>query len=122
MKSGIFQTLFVTSKQDMRNMDENSDAKPEESPALDDVARNRIAALPGVVEVAPEVRAMSEVEYGGKTRFTLLAGLPWSPRDGDSVDAITARFFSSAAADEVLLQRDFAKKLETNPESVLGKT
>ncbi len=32
------------------------------------------------------------------------------------------RFFSSANADEVLLQSDFAKKLEKDPDSVLGKT
>ena len=122
MKSGMFQTVFVTSRQDIRNMEENADAKPEESPVLNDDARARIAALPGVEEVAPEVRAMSEVEYGGKTNFTLLAGLPWSARDEDAVEKVKGRFFSSANADEVLLQRDFAKKLEEDPESVLGKT
>jgi putative ABC transport system permease protein len=122
MKSGIFQTVFVTSKQDIRNMEENADARPDESPVLNDDARSRIAALPGVEEVSPEVRAMSEVEYGDKTNFTLLAGLPWSARDEDAVEAIKGKFFSSAAADEVLLQRDFAKKLEKDPESVLGKT
>ncbi len=127
MKSGMFQTVFVTGKQDMRNPDarsaeENADAKPEESPVLNDDARKKIAALPGVEEVAPEMRAMAEVEYGDKTNFTLLAGLPQSARDEDAVEKVEGRFFSSANADEVLLQRDFAKKLETNPESVLGKT
>ena len=38
------------------------------------------------------------------------------------METIKGRFFSSANADEVLLQRDFAKKLEKDPESVLGKT
>ena len=38
------------------------------------------------------------------------------------MENVKGRFFSSANADEVLLQRDFAKKLETDPESVLGKT
>ena len=69
MKSGMFQTVFVTGKQDMRNMEENADAKPEESPALNDEARKKIAALPGVEEVAPEMRAMSEVEYGDQNQF-----------------------------------------------------
>jgi putative ABC transport system permease protein len=122
LKSGMFQTVFVTGKQDMRNMEQNADAKPEESPVLDDDARKKIAALPGVEEVAPEMRAMSEVEYGDKTNFTLLAGLPPSAREEDAVEKVDGRFFSSANADEVLVQRDFAKKLETNPESVLGKT
>jgi putative ABC transport system permease protein len=122
MKSGMFQTVFVTSKQDIRNMDENADAKPEETPALNDEARKQIAALPGVEEVAPEVRAMSEVAYGDKTNFTLVAGLPQSARDEDAVEKVQGRYFSSANADEVLVQRDFAKKLETDPNAVLGKT
>ena len=122
MKSGMFQTVFVTNKQDIRNMDENADAKPEESPILNDDARKKISALPGVEEVSPEVRATAEVDYGDKTNFTLLAGLPQSARDEDAVEKVTGRFFSSANAEEVLLQRDFAKKLEKNPESVLGKT
>lgn len=122
MKSGIFQTVFVTSRQDGRNMEENADAKPGESPALNEDARNKIAALPGVEEVAPEVRAMSEVVYGGQSNFVLLAGLPWSARDEDAVETIQGSFFNSPNADEVLLQRDFARKLETNPDAVLGKT
>jgi len=120
MKSGMFQTVFVSSKQEMRNMDQ--DAKPEESPALNDEARKQIAALPGVEEVVPEVRAMSEVDYGSKTNFTLVAALPPSAHDEEAVDKVKGRFFSSANANEVLVQRDFAKKLETDPDSVLGKT
>ena len=122
MKSGIFQTVFVTSRQDGRSMEENADAKPGEAPALNDDARSKIAALHGVEEVAPEVRAMCEVAYGDQTNFVLLAGLPWSARDEDAVEAIKGSFFSSPGADEVLLQRDFAKKLEANPDAVLGKT
>jgi putative ABC transport system permease protein len=121
MKSGMFQTVFVTSRQDIRNMDENADAKPEESPALNDDARAKILALPGVEEVAPEVRATADVQYGDKTNFTMLAGLPQSARDEDSVEKVKGRFFSSSTANEVLLQRDFAKKLDPNPEAVLGK-
>jgi putative ABC transport system permease protein len=117
----MFQTVFVTSRQDIRNMDENADAKPEESPALNDDARAKILALPGVEEVAPEVRATADVQYGDKTNFTMLAGLPQSARDEDSVEKVKGRFFSSSTANEVLLQRDFAKKLDPNPEAVLGK-
>jgi putative ABC transport system permease protein len=123
MKSGMFQTVFVTGKQDIRNREESSeDAKPEEAPVLNEEARKKIAALPGVEEVAPEVRAGAEVVYGGKTNFTMLAGLPQSAREEDAVENVKGKFFSSATADEVLLQRDFAKKLEKEPDSVLGKT
>lgn len=122
MKSGMFQTVFVRAKQDVRNAEESDDLKPGESPALDDDARKKIAALPGVEEVAPEVRVLAEVEYGDKTNFTMLAGLPESAREEDAVEKVKGRFFSAPNADEVLLQRDFAKKLETDPEAVLGKT
>jgi len=126
MKSGMFQTVFVTSRQDPRNMDDNADtkpdAKPEESPALDDAARAKIAALPGVEEVAPEVRATAEVEYAERTNFTMLAGLPWSARDEDSLEKMKGSFFSSPTAEEAILQRDFAKKLDANPETLIGKT
>jgi putative ABC transport system permease protein len=126
MKSGIFQTVFVTSKQDIRNRQENADAiadaKPEEVPVLDENARKKIAAMPGVEEVVPEVRAGAEVVYGDKSNFTLIAGLPQSARDEDAVGNVNGRFFSSALADEVLLQRDFAKRLDKDPESLLGKT
>jgi putative ABC transport system permease protein len=125
-KSGIFQTVFVTSRQDIRNMDEDSGARAGEVPALDPVldeaARRRISTLPGVEEVAPEVRAMAQVDYGGKSSFTLLAGLPWSARDEDAMDTMRGSFFSSPSADEVLLQRDFAKKLDPNPDALLGKS
>lgn len=125
-KSGIFQTVFVTSRQDIRNMDEDSNAKAGESPALDPVldeaARRRISALPGVEEVAPEVRAMAQVDYGGKSSFTLLAGLPSSARDEDAMDTMRGSFFSSPTADEVILQRDFARKLDSNPDALLGKS
>jgi putative ABC transport system permease protein len=126
MKSGMFQTVFVTSKQDIRNVGRSSEeeggAKAVESPMLNDEARRKIAALPGVEEVSPEMRAMAEVEYEGKSNFTMLAGLPWSARDEDAVEKVKGSFFSSASADEVLVQRDFAKKLENDPDSVLGKT
>jgi len=126
MKSGMFQTVFVSGKQDIRNMQRNAendaDNKPEDAPVLNDEARKKIAALPGVEEVVPDVRATGEVVYGDKTNFTLLAGLPMSARDEDAVENVKGRFFSSANADEVLLQRDFAKHLEKDSDSVLGKT
>ncbi len=60
---------------------------------LNEDARKKIAALPGVEEVAPEVRAMSEVVYGDKTNFTLLAGLPRSAREEDAVENSKGQIF-----------------------------
>src|SRR5512140_3268975 len=80
-KSGIFETIFVTSRSDFRNADHDKDEeKPEDSPALDEAARQKIAALPNVAEVVPEIRAMGEIEYGGKTHAAFVAGLPPSAK------------------------------------------
>ena len=123
MKSGMFQTVFVTGKQKMRNRMRGKRRRQARrvSGAQHD-ARKKIAALPGVEEVAPEIRAMSEVEYGEKSNFTLWRHFRSRHAREDAVEKVDGRFFNSANADEVLVQRDFAKKLEKDPESVLGKT
>src|ERR1019366_1986771 len=36
MKSGMFQTVFVTTRQDIRNMEENAAAKPEAAAVLNE--------------------------------------------------------------------------------------
>ena len=121
-KSGIFETVFVTSRSDFRNADRQQDEeKPEETPLLDDNARHQIEQLPNVAEVVPEIRAMSEIEYGGKTHAGFVAGLPPSMKDDDSLGAIKGSFFSSPTANEVILQQDFAKRLDANVQNLVGK-
>src|SRR3954466_7178421 len=58
-KSGIFDTVFVTSPQDFRG-GENREKKgePEPNRIVDETARAEIAKLPNVLEVAPEIRVM----------------------------------------------------------------
>src|ERR1700759_5167374 len=49
--SGMFDTVFVMSKQDTRGFDREEDRKdqhPEKSPALDEAARQKMASLPNV--------------------------------------------------------------------------
>ncbi len=122
-KSGIFETVFVTSRSDFRNAERQQDEeKPEDTPLLDENARQQIAKLPHVAEVVPEIRAMGEMEYAGKTHAGFVAALPPSVKDDDSLSSLKGSFFSSPTAEEAILQNDFAKRLDANTSNLLGKT
>ena len=123
--SGLFDTVFVTSRQDFRGFDREDDAKtahPEQSPVLDDPARQKIAHLPNVTEVEPEVRVMGEIVSGGQTHFGFVTGLPMSARQNEAFDNLKGKFFSSNDADEVILLADFAKELDPkNANALIGQ-
>ncbi len=123
--SGLFDTVFVTSRQDFRGFDREDDAKtahPEQSPVLDDPARQKIAHLPNVTEVEPEVRVMGEIVSGGQTHFGFVTGLPMSARQNEAFDNLKGKFFSSNDADEVILLTDFAKELDPkNANALIGQ-
>lgn len=123
--SGMFDTVFVTSKQDFRGFDRNGDEKddhPEKAPALDDSARDKMARLQYVTEVEPEIRVMGEILYGGQTHFGFVTGLPMSARENEAFDNLQGKFFSRSDADEVILLNDFAKELDPkDPKALIGK-
>jgi putative ABC transport system permease protein len=123
--SGLFDTVFVTSRQDFRGFDREDDAKtphPEQSPTLDEPAREKITKLPNVMEVEPEIRVMGEVISDGETHFGFVTGLPMSARVNEAFDNLKGKFFSSNNADEAILLTDFAKELDPkNPSSLIGQ-
>ncbi|MGA2371788.1 MAG: ABC transporter permease [Candidatus Korobacteraceae bacterium] len=123
--SGMFDTVFVTSKQDFRGFDREQDQKdqhPENAPVLDDAARDKMAHLPYVTEVEPEIRVMGEIVYGGQTHYGFVTGLPMSARENEAFDNLQGNFFSRSDADEVILLNDFAKELDpTNPKALIGQ-
>src|SRR6201996_106502 len=112
--SGMFDTVFVMSKQDTRGFDRDEDKKdqhPERAPVLDEAARQQMAHLQYVTEVEPEVRVMGQIVYGGQTHFGFVTGLPMSARENEAFDNLQGKFFSSSSAEEVILLNDFAKEL-----------
>ena len=123
--SGMFDTVFVMSKQDTRGFDRDEDRKdqhPEKAPVLDEAARQQMTHLPNVTEVEPEVRVMGQIVYGGQTHFGFVTGLPMSARENEAFDNLQGKFFSGSDADEVILLNDFAKELEPqNPKSLIGQ-
>jgi putative ABC transport system permease protein len=64
---------------------------------------------------------MAEVRYADTTHFAVIAGLPPSARDNEAFDSLQGRFFSSAAAEEAILQNDFAKEINPQPQTLIGK-
>ena len=113
-RSGLFDSIVVTSRRDLRGynreQEENGPA-PSESPDLNEAARLKIASLAGVVEAYPDLRFITEVRFDDKPHLTMVAGLPFSSRDGDSFEGMRGKFFSSADAHEVILQKSFAAEL-----------
>jgi putative ABC transport system permease protein len=123
--SGLFDTVFVTSRQDFRGFDREDDAKtphPEQAPVLDEPARDKITKLPNVMEVEPEIRVMGEVIADGETHFGFVTGLPMSARVNEAFDNLKGKFFSNNNADEAILLTDFAKELDPkNPTALIGQ-
>lgn len=117
-KSGLFDTVIVTSRRDLRSFSreqETSGPDPANSPVLDELSRQKMEQLPDVVEAFPDIRFITELGYEGKQHLTMVAGLPSSARSNDAFDGMQGAFFSSDTAAEVILQKAFAEEL-------LGKT
>jgi putative ABC transport system permease protein len=118
MKSGLFDTVVVTSRRDLRNFgreEERSGPAPGESRILDEPTRQEIERLPGVSEAYPDIRFITELRYDDKPHLTMIAALPASAKSSDAFETVQGHFFSSDAAPEAILQKAFAEEL-------LGKT
>jgi putative ABC transport system permease protein len=124
-KSGLFDAVFVSSKTNQRGMGRSTPPDPsaprEPAKILDNEARQKIAALQNVVEVYPEIRFPTEIQFEGKPYSTTVAGIPPSAKAEGAFDGMKGNFFSSQDADEAILQIEFAKDLSTQPDSLIGK-
>src|SRR5262245_11500528 len=113
-KSGLFDTVVVTSRRDLRpynREDKTTGAGAAGSRALDESARQDFEKLPNVLEATPDLRFISELRYDGKPHLSMVSGLPDSARSNDAFDNMQGRFFTSETADEVILQKEFADEL-----------
>jgi putative ABC transport system permease protein len=117
-KSGLFDTVLVSSRRDLRNFgreEQRTGPAPGESRILDEPARREIEHLPNVLEAYPDIRFITELRYDDKPHLTTVGALPSSARANDAFDGMQGSFFSSETAAEVILQKTFAEEL-------LGKT
>lgn len=117
-KSGLFDTVFVTSRRELRGMgreEERTGPTPGESRVLDEAARVEIERLPNVTEANPDIRFVTELRFDDKPHLTMISALPPSARSNEAFEKLEGGFFSSDTASEVILQKSFAEEL-------LGKT
>lgn len=122
--SGLFDTVLVSSKANLRGFNRNaagSPKPPQEARPLDEDARKEMERLPNVVEVYPQIRFPTEARYLGSPYPTIVAGVPPSARSNGAFEGIQGSFFSSAGADEAILQVEFAKELSPQPSSLIGR-
>ena len=74
-KSGLFDTVLVTSRRDLRGMgreEERNGPTPAESRILDEAARHEIEHLPNVLEAYPDIRFITELRYDDKPHLTMI--------------------------------------------------
>ena len=112
-KSGLFDTVVVSSRRDVRgfNRDDEHGPAPAQSPVLDETARQAIAKLPDVKEAYPDIRFVTEVRFEDKPHLTMVAGLPVSAKNNDAFDGMEGSFFSADGAAEAIIQKSFAEEL-----------
>src|SRR5271167_2719038 len=123
-RSGLFDAVFVTTQSNMRAFggpprQQGSTAQP--SRKLDDAARQQLAQIKNVVEIYPEVRFPTEVQFEGKPYMTTVAGIPASARGDGAFDEMKGSFFSGPEANEAILQIEFARDLTKQTDSLIGK-
>jgi putative ABC transport system permease protein len=125
-RSGLFDAVFVTTQSNMRAFGGPPRALPDRvatQPArkLDDDARKQLGEVKNVVEVYPEVRFPTEVQFEGESYRTTVAGIPASARGDGAFDEMKGAFFSGPEANEAILQIEFARDLSKQTDSLIGK-
>jgi putative ABC transport system permease protein len=123
-KSGLFDSIFVTAKTNLRGPGAGPPATRAASPKarpLDEDARAELTKLPNVIEVYPQIRFFTEVRFDGKPFATAVAGLPESSKQSGAFEGMQGGFFSSPNADEAILQIEFAKELNPQTKDLIGK-
>jgi ABC-type antimicrobial peptide transport system permease subunit len=119
LRSGLFDSVLVSSSRGSRGPGRNQHASESTStknaPALDDAALQSFEKLPNVSEVYPQIRFSTDVRYAGNNFTTNALGIPESSRTGEAFEGLSGKFFSSPAAEEAILQLEFAQELSAKP-------
>jgi putative ABC transport system permease protein len=123
-RSGLFDTVVVTSRQDSRGP-RFAQAAPVTAQAkpLDDTARHNFEQMANVSEVYPNFSAVGDVRLEtDKTgnHFTVVGTLPQSARNSESFDDVQGSFFSSGNAEETIILGDFGRDLLNLPREPRG--
>jgi putative ABC transport system permease protein len=123
-RSGLFDTVVVTSRTDSRGP-RFAQAAPVtgQSKPLDDAARHSFEQMPNVAEVYPNFSAVGDVRLeSDKTgnHFTVVGTLPQSARNSEAFDDVQGTFFSAQDAQEAIILSDFGRDLLNLPREPHG--
>jgi putative ABC transport system permease protein len=114
-RSGLFDSVYVTSRQDFRGRSMQSSESLLPPKPLDDAARKNIEEMKDVVEVYPNLSAVGEFRLASgkpeESHFTVVGGLPESARSGEAFDEFQGKFFSAAQAPQAIIMADFGRVL-----------
>jgi putative ABC transport system permease protein len=125
MRSGLFNAIFVSQRQNTRGFGvaprKGSPEQEQEGRALDDAALEELKRIPNVTEASPEIRFPSDIHFNGTSHTAFLAGLPPSASSDEAFQGMKGHFFSGPKADEAILQIEFAKDLNTDTASLVGQ-
>jgi ABC-type antimicrobial peptide transport system permease subunit len=115
-RSGLFDTIIVTSSQDGRapRFGQQAPAANTPSKPLDDAARHSFEQIANVKEVYPNVTAVADVRLEsakGDGHFVVIGSLPQSARSSESFDDAQGGFFSAPDAQEAIILSSFAREL-----------
>src|SRR5215470_1262515 len=121
-KSGLFDSVFVTPKLNMRGGPPSTAVQQPKPRLLDEAARLEISKLPKVIEVFPQIRFPTEVRFAEKPYPTVVAGMPLSSKQSGAFDGMKGNFFSGENANEAILQIEFARELSKDTDSLVGKS
>ncbi len=125
-RSGLFDAIIVAPRTNFRGFGRPARLNPlppgsgtmEPPRPLDEDARQAIEHLANVIEVYPEIRFPTEIRFKGNPYSTIVAGVPMSARSGGAFDGMNGVFFSGPAADEAILQIEFARQLSPQPDTL----
>jgi putative ABC transport system permease protein len=123
-RSGLFDTVVVTSRTDSRGP-RFAQAAPVtgQSKPLDDAARHSFEQMPNVAEVYPNFSAVGDVRLEtDKTgnHFTVVGTLPHSASTSEAFDDVQGTFFSAQDAQEAIILSDFGRDLLNLPREPHG--
>jgi putative ABC transport system permease protein len=123
-RSGLFDTVVVTSRQDGRAPRFGQTAAITGQPKpLDDAARHSFEQMANVVEVYPNFSAVGDLRLDmdkANSHFTVVGTLPPSARNSEAFDDVQGTFFSAQDAPEAIILSDFGRELLDLPREPRG--
>lgn len=122
-RSGLFDTVVVTSRQDGRAPRFGQTAAVAQPKPLDDAARHSFEQMANVVEVYPNFSAVGDLRLEtdkANSHFTVVGTLPPSARNSEAFDDVQGNFFSAPDAPEAIILSDFGRELLDLPREPRG--